>query len=500
VTAPGGGARSMLLEAATRRTLWLRLAEVVEEYLTTVDELPVEPHATQEEIRSSLASFDFERPLEPLEALTAMVDALRRYQLHVPHPRHFGLFEPAPATMGIAGEALAAAFNPCLATWSGSPFAVELERHLVHAFGGRFGYPPDAVEGTFTSGGSEANLTAVLLALASRLPTWTVEGLRGVPGQPALYMSSHAHPSFVKAARMAGLGSAAVREVPVGADLRLDVAALRHQLAEDRREGLLPLLLVATAGTTGTGAIDPIGACAAVAAEHGLWLHVDAAWGGAAMLVPEARSLLAGIELADSITFDPHKWLSVPMGAGLLLTRRRGALRQVFDVSAALLASGDRDTVDPCAESAQWSRRFIGLKVFLTLAVAGWEGYAALLGDQLALGTRLRGRLAGSGWQLVNDTPLPVVCFVDGRHPNGRSAAYVQALVSMVSASGRARIHAVPVDGQLVARACVTSYLTGPDDVDELVASLDDVRERLAGSRMPAIAVGAQPTRPRCLR
>lgn len=205
----------------------------------------------------------------------------------------------------------------------------------------------------------------------------------------------------------------------------MDVAALADLVARDRAAGRAPFFIAATAGTTNAGAVDPI---AEVARRERLWLHVDAAWGGAAALCPELRSLLAGIGRSDSITFDAHKWLSVPMGAGMFLTREAGILRRTFQVAgAAYMPPPHRpDCADPYAHSMQWSRRFAGLKVFLSLLVAGWDGYAAAIREQVALGRRLR----EAGFAVVNETELPVVCFVDARRrrrstsPGSRSESW----------------------------------------------------------------------------
>jgi len=178
---------------------------------------------------------------------------------------------------------------------------------------------------------------------------------------------------------------------------------------------LAPFLVAGTAGTTGAGIIDPLPALADLCARERLWLHVDAAWGGAAALVPEMRSVLAGIERADSITFDAHKWLSVPMGAGIFLTRHRDILDRTFRITTEYMpreAEG-MEVTEPYTHSMQWSRRFIGLKVFLTLAVAGWDGYAAAIRHQAAMGDLLRRELSENGWEIVNPTALPVVCFRD---------------------------------------------------------------------------------------
>ena len=356
--------------------------------------------------------------------------------------------------MGIAGDALVAAFNPQLAAWSHSPLAIEIEQHLVRAFGARFGYDPARTDGTFASGGMEANHTAVLTALAQKFPEFARRGLRALEAQPVLYASTEAHHSLLKAARMCGLGTDAVHEIPADGNLRMDAEALASRIARDRTQGFAPFLVAATAGTTSAGAIDPLPAIAEVAKREELWLHVDAAWGGAAALVPELRPLLEGIERADSITFDAHKWLSVPMGAGVYITRHLDILKTTFSIAQTYMPreAAGLDVVDPYTHSMQWSRRAIGLKVFLSLAVAGWEGYATAIRHMVAMGALLREQLEATGWQVVNKTPLPVCCFVDTRHAAGRSEDYLHKIAMQVVASGKAWISTTRLAG-LDARA-----------------------------------------------
>lgn len=470
------------LDPQKRAELWRRLVEALETYTAKVDAGRVTPELNPEKIRSLLRPFDFTRPADPLQALDFAVEGLTKYQTHTPHPRYYGLFNPAPTTMGIAADALVAAFNPQVGAWGHSPFAVEVEQHLVRAFGSRFGYDPMQTEGTFTTGGSEANHTALLTALVRKFPAFAEKGARGLDAQPVFYVSAEYHHSFLKAARLSGLGTDAVHEVAVDSEFKMEVDALAARIAQDRKAGLAPFLVVGTAGTTNAGMLEPLERIAAVAAREGLWFHADAAWGGAAALAPELRGLLAGIERADSITFDAHKWLSVPMGAGIYLTRHRGILERTFSVVAgyAPREAEGLDVADFYKRSMQWSRRFIGLKVFLSLAVAGWEGYAAAVRQMMAMGERLRQELRKSGWEVVNKTPLPLACFVDGKHPEGRSPAYLQAIVQDVIASGAAWISTARLaNGQTALRACITNYRTGPEDIEALVAALNVARERV---------------------
>ncbi|SRR5579875_69050 len=471
------------LDKETRKRLWQQVVDSIESYLEQVDSYPAARRFEPSEIRGGLARFDFRSPVPPQEALSYVVDELTRHQVHTSHPGYYGLFNPQPATMGIYADALVAAFNPQLAAWSHSPFAVELERHLIARLSGLFGYDPSLGDGTFTAGGAEANATALATALNHHFPQLRLKGLRSLASQPVFYVSGEAHHSLTKAAICAGLGMNAVREIPVDSSLKMDVDSLVANIRQDRSSGLAPFMIVATAGSTNSGTIDPLPQIAGIAAGHHMWLHVDAAWGGACALVPELRGLVAGIEQADSITFDCHKWMSVPMGAGMFLTRHGDVLDRTFRVSASYMPGADRDShlTDPYAHSLQWSRRFIGLKVFLSLAVAGWDGYAEAIGYQMKMGETLRQALTADGWEVVNSTPLPLACFVDGRSPEGRQVDYLEEICRQVIDSGAAWISVTRPNGATpVLRACITNFRTGPEHIQVLMDALARARARAA--------------------
>lgn len=464
----------LTLDEETRNALWRELGHAIERYLSEIAELDVVPQADAAVVREFVAGFDFCKPAEPQEALRRAIEGMRSFQPHVRHPRHFGLFDPAPTTMGILADSLASAFNPCLASWDGSPFGVATESYLVSAFARRFGYAARDADGIVTTGGSEANMTALLLALTAAVPGHHEHGVRVMPRHPVVYVTTESHPSFRKSASIVGLGSDSIRDVPVDGSLRMDPMALDTTIRRDQEAGLMPMMVAATAGTTGTGAIDPIAGIAEIADRHRLWLHVDAAWGGAAILLPEFAGEFGGIERSDSITFDPHKWLSVPMGCGLLLTRHGSLLGQAFGVEASFLPdTGDEGgpPPDPSARSLRWSRGFGGLKLLLSLAVAGWDGYRDAIRRHVRLADQLRGMLRDDGWTVVNETPLPVVCFVPG------DGMAVDGIAHAVNGSGKARIFVVHAGGRNVLRAAVTSHMTSERDLGILLAALRMARE-----------------------
>jgi aromatic-L-amino-acid/L-tryptophan decarboxylase len=475
VTMPESVATSGLdLDPATRQAVLSRLAGIVVSHFDGMADLAVVPSDRDVEAAvAAVGAIDLEHGADPHAVLDAIEPILRHGIVHTGHPGYLGLFNPASSFMGVAGDALAAAFNPQLAVVSHAPAAVAVDAACTELLVERLRLPPGSV-GQFTSGGSEANLIGLLVAIHRAFPSVAVDGLHGLAQRPVLYASTEAHHSITKLAQAIGLGTSAVRNVPVDSAHRLDVAELAHMVAEDRSAGRAPFLVVATVGTTSGGAIDPLPAVAAVTTDRGLQLHVDAAWAGAVALTDRHRQLLDGIELADSVTVDAHKWLSAPMGAGLLLTQHAAALERAFAVDAGYMPSAQ--TVDPYMIGLQWSRRFAGLKVFLALATAGRVGYAAQIDRDMALGDRLRADLSADGWRIRNRTMLPIVCFDDPLVEADRSGAHLRAVLDTVTATGRAWLSLVTLDGLPALRACITSYRTDETSIASLRRLLADAR------------------------
>jgi len=415
---------------------------------------PILPTITPEEIRSYLASrYDFTRA-QPLEQVIADVEKmLRTWQVQVTHPRYFGLFNPSVTLASVIADTLVAMYNPQLANWRTSPAANEMERHTLGWLGAKFGLPENAIA-TFTSGGTEANLSAVIVALTRAFPDYGEHGLRHLHAQPSIYLTEETHHSFSKIAHMTGLGRRALRTIPTDRCLKMDLGELKKRVAEDRIDGFLPFLVVGTGGTTAAGVIDPLTEIGHFCRQEGLWFHADAAWGGSAILCPKLKRYLAGIDMADSITCDAHKWLSVSMGCGMFFCRHPETVAEAFRADVSYMPGKPvGPAFDPYTTSAQWSRRFIGLKLFLALAQHGEAGYVEMIEHQTRMGDVLREALRSSGWRIVNSTPLPLVCFArDGVVPATFLAALHKRQIAWMS---EARLGGIPV-----VRACVTSFKT----------------------------------------
>jgi glutamate/tyrosine decarboxylase-like PLP-dependent enzyme len=434
---------------------------------------PILPAVTAKEIREYLASrYDFARGME-LETVVADVEGmLRKWQVQVTHPRYFGLFNPSVMLASVVADTLVAMYNSQLANWRTSPAANEIERHTLRWLSDKFGLPKDSIA-TFTSGGMEANLSAVVVALTHAFPGYGEHGLRSLKGEPAIYLTDEAHHGYNKIAHVTGLGRGNLRIIGTDSGLKMNVEELKQRVAEDRANGLLPFMVIATTGTTAAGVIDPLPEIVRVCKHENLWLHADAAWGGAAIVSPKLRHHLDGISDADSITCDAHKWLSVPMGAGMFFCRHREAVAEAFrsDVTympakTATYGGDAATTFDPLTNSMQWSRRFIGLKLFMALAEQGEAGYAAKIEHQTRMGELLRESLSANGWRIMNSTPLPVVLFTrDDITPSELLAGMRERQIAWMSEAS--------VGGVPVVRACVTSFKTTEKDIDWVVGQMN---------------------------
>ena len=426
------------------------------------------PTLPMDAFRRELAGFDFTVPRPLPQLLDWCIPVLEHGVVHLTHPRYFGLFNPAPSFPAQCADRIVGSFNPQVASSATSPAAVALEAHVIRMVGQRAGLPAQS-GGHFTSGGSEANYTALLCALTQAHPQFATEGARAFPGPPTFYTSKECHRSWVKIAHQAGIGRSAARLVATDGSGRMSTTALAAAITADRARGCVPVLIVASAGTTNAGMIDPLVECAELAQQHGLWCHVDAAWGGAMIASEKLRGVLAGLERADSATIDAHKWFATTMGCGMFLVRDARTPSTVFQVEASYMPSREM-SVDPYMNSAQWSRRFLGLRLFLSLASAGWAGHAAHIERAVAQAARIRESLEGRGWSVVNDSPLAVLAVVP---PPARGEP--RTIVERVLKSGRAWVSLARFEERDVIRICVTHGETSEEDLSILLEALTRV-------------------------
>ncbi|MFO0628398.1 MAG: aminotransferase class V-fold PLP-dependent enzyme [Polyangiales bacterium] len=419
---------------------------------------------------SSVLDTPFARPEGALRALDALTRALHHHALSAQPPRHYGLFHPPVDPLAVAVEALVAGFDAQLAVRGAAPGPIALEAATLRWVSARFGLPA-ASHGSFTTGASEATREALLLALARVSPGFVRDGLPGLPARPVVYASREAHGSVEKAVRACGLGTSSLRRVRCDAAWRMDLRALHEAVREDRAAGRLPLAVVATAGTTNTGAVDPLPRLADLCAQEDLWLHVDAAWAGAAVFSPRTAALLDGVARADSLAWDAHKWLPLPLAAGVLLTAHPALPAAVFGVDAPYLPRGEGM---PYRESGRWSRRFLGAGLFAWLTAHGEAGAARWVEEGCDRGDALRRAVTDAGWSLVAPTPLPLVAFTHDRVRRGEVAP--QKVAQALRRAGAAWLSETWLDGRIPAlHGSAMNPALAPADLDALTAALRDV-------------------------
>jgi glutamate/tyrosine decarboxylase-like PLP-dependent enzyme len=470
-------------DSETRRRLGYRLIDCIDEYFSTLPQRPVQ---LPEEIRvfadlnDSLPEFGDDAG-KVLDGLCAEMVA---QGFHVPSASYFGLMNPTPTYMAVLAEALVAALNPQLASLARSQLAARIERETVRWIGERVGWDKP-FDGTFTSGGNEANFSALAMALATHFPQSVEDGLSAVQARPVVYTSDEAHHSLDKSAGLLGLGRKALRRIPVNASAQLDATQLETQIAHDKAAGFTPFCVVATAGTTNSGAIDDLTRIAAICKRHQLWFHVDGAYGAAAIFSDQHRDLVRGIELADSVTIDPHKWLAMPFAAGVVLTSHPSALQQAFATSTPYMPrkTGAAPVLDNFQVSTQWSRRMNSLKLWLTLRVHGRQGYEELIDRQLKLAAFFANWLRSSElFELAAPQVLPIVNFrvklPEATEKHLRAAH--DAIVHEVTRDGRRWISTTLVNGRSVIRTMVISYLTRHRHLEDLMIAITEAAKKHA--------------------
>ena len=422
------------------------------------------------------------------EPLDRVLDRIARdvvpYPLGVGQRRWWGFINSPPHPVGIAAELIAATLkNNCAGT---SQMAVQVELTVMDWLATLVGLPRGA-GGLLVSGGSMANLVALAAAREAKLPGSRRQGLRGVARQPALYASTEAHSCIRRAVEVLGLGSDALRLVPVDREYRMDVAALHTMVANDRAAGLHPICVVASAGTVNTGVVDPLSAVADVAEDHGCWFHVDGAYGAVGAALPELAPLYRGMERADSVAMDPHKWLYVPYEAGATLVRDPATLRAMFAHRAEYLALEE----DSYLEGSVWlsdlgpqlTREFRALKVWAVMQAVGLERYRELWRNDIAVAREIT-RLAAREERLEVPVASDLSCFCVRYVPRrGDANAFNRTLLDRTHRDGRMFVSGTTLDGTFVLRGCVTNFRSTLADAAICVDTIMELGRQLEKER-----------------
>ena len=461
--------------------------KLVFEYLTTISQRPVR---AENYAGKTLESIGVELSAEgvPLEQLIAECRRVMDLSRHNGHPRFFGYVASPSTPIGAYADLIASALNANITCWRSGPAGTEIERMVVRWLGSLIGYDPDA-KGLLTSGGSMANMIALLIA--SRRKSGAAIAQKGLwnSGPPmTLYASEEVHMSIAKAADILGFGRDQVRVIPCDERQRMRVDLLRQRIDGDLREGLRAFCVVASAGTVNTGAVDPLADIAEVAREFDLWFHVDGAYGAPAVLDERKKHLFAGLERADSVSLDPHKWLYVPVDAGCLLFRDDAAAKAAFNTEDAdyIKTHGytDEEAFAFWDYGVELSRRFRAFKVWLTLQYYGSRRIAEAISGDLSLAAYL-GEIVNhaADFELLAPVELSICCF---RYVPRRGMGDAEldrlneGIMERVQKGGRAYLSNATVNGRFALRACITNFRTTKADIDETVKAVREAGEELS--------------------
>lgn len=483
-------------DAGRARAFGERIVGLWAEVLERLPELPVRGRWSAEEVREAVAVAIPEEPMSEEELLAYLREMALGWSTYPGHPRFLGYISGAGTVPGAAADLLAAGLNMNVGGWQLSPAATEIELALTRFFACEVFGLPEGSGGLLTSGGAMASFVALKAARDHRAG-WDVRN-RGVAAGPplGLYLSTETHVVSDRAADMLGIGWANVRHVSVDEGFRMRVEELEAQIARDREAGLRPFAVVGTAGTTSTGSVDPLPAIADVCEREGLWFHVDAAYGGPAMLAPDLRPLLSGIERADSIAFDPHKWLSTPLTGGCVLLRDASLLSGSFDADPAYVRQ-DRARTQAGADLGRWgpqfSRAFWALKVWVSLLAHGRAAYARRISHEAALARYLGERVTSHpAFELGCPVGLSICCFryaPPDLAPGPERESYLdllnERLVTEIQLDGRVFCSNALLGGHWYLRTCIVNFRTEAEDLDVVLAVAEELGARLDAELRP---------------
>lgn len=468
------------------------LVDWIADYLVRLDDLPVIPSIAPGEIRARLPEAPPRDP-EPFANVLADLDRIVLPGLtHWGHPRFFAWFNSSGSAPGVLGEALAAAFNANCMTWRANPVGTELEEVVVDWLREMLGLPP----GTWGIVNEGASLNSLLALAAARESLDLDIRERGIAGRSELpslrvYISEQAHSSIDKAAITLGFGMESIRKIPVDGEFRMVPEVLARRIEEDRKQGDRPTCVVGTVGTTSTTSIDPIPALAEICEREKVWLHVDAAYGGAAAICVERRDVLAGCDRADSLVVNPHKWMFVPIEASALYTRRPEVVRRAFSLVPPYLEDERGRSVTNFMEyGITLGHRFRALKMWFVIRAFGWEGLARRIREHLRIARALAGWIdENARFERVAPVPLSTVCFrALSPDPDGRRQAvneYNERLLRAINEGGEVFLTHTVLNGQFVLRFVVSGIRTDEEAVRRAWDRIRKVERGLTERRAP---------------
>lgn len=462
------------------RKVGYQLVDQIAEFLDGIPHRSVTPDESPQKIRELLGTDQLPEHGSPAgDLFNEAADLLFNHSLFNGHPRFWGYITSSAAPIGALADFLASSVNPNVGAAKLSPIASEIEAQTIRWLADLIGYPRTC-GGLLVSGGNMANFIGFLAARKLKAP-WDPDqqGLSVENKRPVVYVSKETHTWIDKAAELFGLGATSVRWIETNNKQQMDMVALEKQIVTDLTENYLPFLVVGTAGTVGTGAIDPLPEIASICKKYDLWFHVDGAYGAPAVVLPDASIQLKGLSEADSIALDPHKWLYNPMEAGCILVRNPNHLLETFSHHP-VYYNFDGTEEDPSINyhefGLQNSRGFRALKVWLGLRQVGREGYIQMIGDDIALSRHLFERIGTYPELQAVTQNLSITTFrfipQDLPHSSMEVESYLnklnEELLNRLQSSGEAFVSNAVVEGKYLLRACIVNFRTTQNDVELL--------------------------------
>ncbi|MCA1556403.1 MAG: hypothetical protein LC747_06905 [Acidobacteria bacterium] len=475
------------------------VTEIIARYTRTLDEARVCSEASPGELEKMFGEPLPRAGVDARQLFSRFSHEIAPHVMNIPSPRYYGLFNPTPLAVGVWADALCSAINQNGAAWRNAPSANAIESRVLRWLCEIIGYGAESF-GTLTSGGSEANLIALKCARdraadfvrdrgmrAGSLPTTRTLNNKSTEsataaGNMIVYASEQSHYSFVKSVDILGLGRESLRKVATDERFHLRTDSLRREIERDLETGNLPICIAGAAGATSTGIIDPLDELAGIAREYKLWFHVDGAYGGALAMSEKHKDRLRGIERADSVTIDPHKWMFVPFAAGAVLVRDGArVLRDAFDITPEYLSEergGEDVPFDFFRYGQLGTRRFNALKIWFALKSLGVNGYAKIIERQIELTRYFAARIAElEDFECVGEVETAVCCLrfvpVEMRESEGAGLDDMQReLQGRIERSGEAWLSTTVLNGRRALRVNVNSFLTEQRHMDDLVELL----------------------------
>lgn len=482
MASPPPDARALDLDAETLRRIGYSLVDRFVEHRETLDQKPAAAPSDAAELVAAFAE-PMPRRARDIESVLARVfDEILPHTAHTQHPRFFG-FVPSPSNpVSVLADFITSGWNVFAGTWYGGACALALERTVIDWMSTLCGLPRTA-GGILVSGGSVANLTALAAARVARFGTHDMTGaghasrasnVKGA-GEAVVYSGEQTHSAVTRALRVLGFADDQIRVVPTDDEFRLDPASLESAIEADRDAGRAPFALVANAGTTNTGAVDPLDALADLARQQGLWFHVDGAYGAPARLTERGIELLAGLERADSIALDPHKWLFQPFEIGCVLMRDGRHLEQAFAVHPEYLRDVPRAVVNTADQGIQLTRSFRALKLWLTFQVFGSDAIASAIDRGIDLAETAESMLEATGaWSIVTPASLGIVTFrfTEAELDDDALDRLHTEILEQLRVDGFAATTSTVLRGRTVLRLCPINPRTTEADLEGTIARL----------------------------